>query len=148
MASSVALGAVAVPYVRLDQDRTDAIAAYATARAKLAVTFGRDADAPISIRFQGQTLDGKSARATIAHPYYRHSVNLTLSYMIRRAQFGFTAWLSGLSLFHGTMRRRRERALRARILTGTPVSTEKALTKLADGTCGPPEAGKPSGESK
>src|SRR3546814_8371666 len=91
MASSVALGAVAVPYVMLDQDRTDAIAAYATARAKLAVTFGRDADAPISIRFQGQTLDGKSARATIAHPYYRQSVNLTLSYMIRGAQFGFAA---------------------------------------------------------
>src|SRR3546814_9997165 len=87
MASSGALGAVAVPYVMLDQDRTDAIAAYATARAKLAVTFGRDADAPISIRFQGQTLDGKSARATIAHPYYRQSVNLTLSYMIRGAHF-------------------------------------------------------------
>src|SRR3546814_12558612 len=93
-------------------------AAYATARAKLAVTFGRDADAPISIRFQGQTLDGKSARATIAHPYYRQSVNLTLSYMIRGAQFGFAAWLSGLFLFHGTMRRRRERALRDRIQIG------------------------------
>src|SRR3546814_2741680 len=133
MASSVALGAVAVPYVRLDQDRTDAIAAYATARAKLAVTFGGDADAPISIRFQGQTLDGKSARATIAHPYYRQSVKLTLSYMIRGAQFGFAAWLSGLFLFHGTMRRRRERAFRDRNRTGTGVTTEKEQTGRATG---------------
>jgi type IV secretory pathway TraG/TraD family ATPase VirD4 len=137
MASSVALGAVAVPYVMLDEDRTDAIAAYATAKAKLAVTFGRNADAPISIRFQGQTLDGKSARATIAHPYYRQSVNLTLSYMIRGAQFGFAAWLSGLFLFHGTMRRRRERALRDRIITGTQVTTEKKLAKLTAGNAGP-----------
>lgn len=137
MASSVALGAVAVPYVMLDEDRTDAIAAYATAKAKLAVTFGRNADAPISIRFQGQTLDGKSARATIAHPYYRQSVNLTLSYMIRGAQFGFAAWLSGLFLFHGTMRRRRERALRDRIITGTQVTTEKKLAKLTAGKAGP-----------
>ncbi len=137
MASSVALGAVAVPYVMLDEDRTDAIAAYATARAKLAVTFGRNADAPISIRFQGQTLDGKSARATIAHPYYRQSVNLTLSYMIRGAQFGFAAWLSGLFLLHGTMRRRRERALRDRIITGTRVIPEKKLAKLTAGNAGP-----------
>ncbi len=137
MASSVALGAVAVLYVMLDADRTDAIAAYATAKAKLAVTFGRNADAPISIRFQGQTLDGKSARATIAHPYYREAVSLALSYMARGAQFGFAAWLSGLFLFHGTMRRRRERALRDRVLTGTVVTTGKKLAKLTGREAGP-----------
>lgn len=136
MASSVALGAVAVPYIMLDQDRTDAIAAYATAKAKLAVTFGRNADAPISIRFKGQTLDGKSARATIAHPYYRQSVSRALSYMIRGGQFGFAAWLSGLFLFHGTMRRRRERALQDRIITGTRVIPEKKLAKLTAGKAG------------
>src|SRR3546814_10261315 len=38
MASSVALGAAAVPYIMLDQDRTDDIAAYATAKVKLAAT--------------------------------------------------------------------------------------------------------------
>ncbi len=137
MASSVALGAVAVPYVMLDADRMDAIAAYATAKAKLAVTFGRNADAPISIRFQGQTLDGKSARATIAHPYYREAVSLALSYMARGAQFGFAAWLSGLFLFHGTMRRRRERALRDRVITGTVVTTGKKLAKMTAKEAGP-----------
>lgn len=137
MASSVALGAVAVPYIMLDQDRTDAIAAYATAKAKLAVTFGRNADAPISIRFQGQTLEGKSATATVAHPYYRQSVHLAFAYAIHGAQFGFAAWLSGLFLFHGTMRRRRERALRDRIITGTQVTTEKKLAKLTAKEAGP-----------
>src|SRR3546814_17691442 len=57
--------------------------------------------------------------------------------MIRGAQFGFAAWLSGLFLFHGTMRRRRERALRDRIITGTRVTTEKELTKLTAGKAGP-----------
>ncbi|SNT15246.1 Type IV secretory pathway, VirD4 component, TraG/TraD family ATPase [Sphingomonas laterariae] len=137
MASSIALGAVAVPYIMLDQDRTDAIAAYATAKAKLAVTFGRNADAPISIRFQGQTLEGKSASATIAHPYYRQSVYLAFAYAIRGAQFGFAAWLSGLFLFHGAMRRRRERALQDRVITGTRVIPEKKLAKLTAEKAGP-----------
>src|SRR3546814_10595054 len=74
MASSGALGASAVPYIMLDQDRTDDIAAYATAKVKLAATFGRNADAPVSIRFQGRTYDNLSARATIAHSRYRQSV--------------------------------------------------------------------------
>src|SRR3546814_13845000 len=83
MASSVALGAAAVPYIMLDQDRTDDIAAYATAKVKLAATFGRNADAPVSIRFQGRTYDNLSARATIAHSRYRQSVSLASDYAIR-----------------------------------------------------------------
>src|SRR3546814_20323441 len=67
MASSVALGAAAVPYIMLDQDRTDDIAAYATAKVKLAATFGRNAAAPVSIRFQGRPYATLSPRATIAH---------------------------------------------------------------------------------
>ncbi|UNK79505.1 type IV secretion system DNA-binding domain-containing protein [Sphingopyxis granuli] len=130
MVSSVVLGAVAAPYVMLDEDRTDAIAAYATAKAKLAVTFGRNTDAPISIRFQGRTYGNKSAQGVIAHPYYRQSVSLALSYMMRGGWLGFAAWLSCLFLFHGTVRRRRERALRDRVITGTLVTTEKKLAKL------------------
>src|SRR3546814_14052139 len=84
MASSVALGAAAVPYIMLDQDRTDDIAAYATAKVKLAATFGRNADAPVSIRFQGRTYDNLSARATIAHSRYRQSVHLAYDYAIDR----------------------------------------------------------------
>ncbi|MDK2770451.1 MAG: type IV secretion system DNA-binding domain-containing protein [Sphingomonas sp.] len=137
MASSVALGAVAVPYVMLDEDRTDAIAAYATAKVKLAATFGRNADAPISIRFRGRTYDNLSARATIAHPRYRQSVHLAYDYAIRGGCLGFAAWLSGLFLFHGTMRRRRERALRDRVITGTRVIPEKKLAKLTAKNAGP-----------
>src|SRR3546814_20050332 len=111
MASSVALGAAAVPYIMLDQDRTDDIAAYATAKVKLAATFGRNADAPVSIRFQGRTYDNLSARATIAHSRYRQSVHTAYDYAIHGDQFGFAEWLSGLFLFHGTMRLRRVRAV-------------------------------------
>jgi hypothetical protein len=130
MGSSVALGAVAVPYVMLDQDRTDAITAYATAKVKLAVTFGRTADAPVSIRYQGRTYDNLSARATIAHPRFRQSVSLALSYMIWGGAFGFAAWLVSLFLLGRTMRRRRERALQDRVITGTLVTSEKKLAKL------------------
>src|SRR3546814_10152634 len=64
-------------------DLTDDIAAYATAKVKLAATFGRNADAPVSIRFQGRTYDNLSARATIAHSRYRQSVHLAYDYAIR-----------------------------------------------------------------
>src|SRR3546814_10453542 len=111
-------------------DLTDDIAAYATAKVKLAATFGRNAAAPFSIRFQGRTYDNLSALATIAHSRYRQSVHLAYDYAIRGAQFGFAAWLSGLFLFHGTMRRRRERALQDRVITGTRVIPEKKLAKL------------------
>lgn len=55
MLATVALGAVAVPYVMLDQDRKDAIAAYSVARAKLWLASGTFADAEVSIRIGGQT---------------------------------------------------------------------------------------------
>src|SRR3546814_16304955 len=94
------------------------------------LTFGRNADAPVSIRFQGRTYDNLSARATIAHSRYRQSVHLAYDYAIRSAQFGFAAWLSGLFLFHGTMRRRLARALQARVITGTRVHPETKLANL------------------
>src|SRR3546814_17729772 len=94
------------------------------------LTFGRNADAPVSIRFQGRTYDNLSARATIAHSRYRQSVHLAYDYAIRGAQFGFAAWMSGLFLFPGTMLRRRERALQARVITGTRVIPEKKLTEI------------------
>lgn len=137
MVSSVALGAVAVPYVMLDQDGKDAIAAYATAKVKLAATFGRTADAPVSIRFQGQTYDNKSAQGVIALPYYREAVSLALGYVVRGAQFGFAAWLASLFLLRGMVKRRRERALRDRVITGTVVTTGKKLAKLTRREAGP-----------
>ena len=130
MLASVALGAVAVPYMMLDQARIDAISAYVTATAKLWVLSDKTADTAVSIRLRGRTYDGLSARATIAHPYYRQSVDVASSYAKYGAQIGFAAWLASLFLLRGAMRRRRERALQDRVITGTLVTSEKKLAKL------------------
>lgn len=133
MLASVALGAVAVPYAMLDQDRIGAVSAYSVAGAKLWLASGTFADAEVSVRIGGQTYPGKSARAVIAHPYYRQSANLALSYMTGGGCLGFAAWLSCLFLFRGAAARRRERALRDRVIAGTLVTTEKRLAKLTGG---------------
>lgn len=130
MLATVALGAVAVPYVMLDQDRKDAIAAYSVARAKLWLASGTFADAEVSVRIDGQTYPGRSAHAVIAHPLYRQSVEIAYADAKRGGAFGFAAWLSCLFLFRGAVARQRERALRDRVITGTLVTTEKRLAKL------------------
>lgn len=130
MLASIALGAAAVPYVMLDQDRVDAVAAWSVARAKLWLAYGTSADAEVSIRVDGQTYPGRSARAVIAHPYYRQSVEIACADAMRGGGLGFAAWLSCLFLFRGAVRRRRERALRDRVITGTLVTSEKQLARL------------------
>ncbi|MBL8657376.1 MAG: type IV secretion system DNA-binding domain-containing protein [Altererythrobacter sp.] len=130
MLASVALGAVAVPYAMLGQDRIDAISAYSVARAKLWLASGTFADAEVRVRIDGQTYPGRSARAVIAHPLYRQSVEIAYADAKRGGAFGFAAWLSCLFLFRGAVARRRERALRDRVITGTQVTTEKRLAKL------------------
>lgn len=130
MLATVALGAVAMPYAMLDQDRKDAIAAYSVARAKLWLASGTFADAEVSVRIGGQTYPGRSARAVIAHPLYRQSVEIAYADAKRGGAFGFAAWLSCLFLFRGAVARRREHALRDRVITGTLVTTEKRLAKL------------------
>ena len=130
MLSSVALGAVAAPYATLDQDRLDALTAWSVARAKLWLASGTFADAEVSVRIGGRTYPGRSARAVIAHPYYRQSVEIAYADARRGAGLGFAAWLSCLFLFRGAVRRRHERALRDRVIAGTLVTTEKQLAKM------------------
>jgi type IV secretory pathway TraG/TraD family ATPase VirD4 len=130
MLATVALGAVAVPYAMLGQNRIDAISAYSVARAKLWLASGTFADAEVSVRINGQTYPGRSARAVIAHPYYWQSVDIAYADTKRGGAFGLAAWLSCLFLFRGAVARRRERALRDRVITGTLVTSEKQLAKL------------------
>ena len=130
MLATVALGAVATPFAMLDQDSIDAIVAWSVARAKLWFASGTFADAEVSVRIDGQTYPGRSARAVIAHPYYRQSVEIAYGDAKRGGWLGFAAWLLCVLLFRGAVRRRRERALRDRVITGTLVTTEKRLAKL------------------
>ncbi len=130
MLATVALGAVAMPYAKLGQDRIDALTAYSVARGKLWLASGTFADAEVSIRIGGQTYPGRSARAVIAHPYYRQSVEMAYADAKRGGALGFGTWLASLFLLRSVMKRRRERALQDRIITGTRVTTEKRLAKL------------------
>lgn len=137
MAASTALGAIAAPYVMLGQDRIDAIAAYSVAKGKLWLTSGMFADAQVSVRIDGQTYPGRSARAVVSHPYYRQSVEIAYRYALRGGWAGFAAWFSSLLLFRGAVKRRRQRALQDRFIAGTQVTTEKKLAKLTAKNAGP-----------
>lgn len=131
MLATVALGAVAMPYAKLGQDRIDALTAYSVARGKLWLASGTFADAEVSIRIGGQTYPGRSARAVIAHPYYQQSVEMAYADAKHGGALGFGTWLASLFLLRGAVKRRRQRALQDRIITGTRVTTEKRLGKLA-----------------
>lgn len=130
MLSSVALGAVAAPYATLNQDRLDALTAWSVARAKLWLASGTFADAEVSVRIGGQTYPSRSARAVIADPYCRQSVEMAYADAKRGGGIGFATWLSCLFLFRGAVRRRHEHALRDRVIAGTLVTTEKQLAKM------------------
>lgn len=129
MLASIALGAVATPYVMLDPQTVEATGTYAQAEAKLWFAKGTVADPAITINYAGRAY-AVPARAVIGHPYYRRAAHATYANAVRGCWLGFVGWLAGLFLLRRTMERRRERALRDRVIAGTLVATEKQLAKL------------------
>ncbi|WP_174275021.1 type IV secretion system DNA-binding domain-containing protein [Sphingomonas bacterium] len=129
MLASVALGAVAAPYVMLDPQTVQSTGTYFQAKAKAWVFTGTVENPTIRINYKGQVYDAL-VQGVIAHPYYREAVRATLSWIVRGCWLGFAAWLSGLFLLRRAVARRRERALRDRVIAGTLVTTEKRLAKL------------------
>lgn len=128
MLAAIALGAIAAPFVILDPPTLQATATYYQAKAKAWFGTGTAADPTISISYEGANYS-VSARAVAAHPYYRQSASATHTLMMRGSWLGFGGWLSGLLLLRGAVARRRERALRDRVIAGTMVTTEKQLAK-------------------
>ena len=126
MLASVALGAMTAPYAMLPPQALQATASYYQATAKAWITDGMIANPTIRIAGQGEVF----AHAVIAHPYYRTAASTTLAYALRGGWAGFAVWLSGLLLFRGAVKRRRERALQDRFIAGTQVTTEKKLAKV------------------
>lgn len=124
MLASIALGAMAAPYVMLDPQALRATTSYYQAKAKAWIAEGTVAVPTIIIKDQGEVL----AHAVIAHPYYRAAASTTMAY---------AGWLSCLLLFRGAMRRRRERALQDRFITGTQITSETALAKMTGEEAGP-----------
>ena len=129
MLASIALGAVATPYVIMDPQTMEATGTYAQAEAKLWFAKGTVADPAMRISYEGRAY-AVPARAVIAHSYYRRAAHATYANALRGSWLGFFGWLAGLFLLRRTMERRRERALRDRVIAGTLVTSEKQLAKL------------------
>jgi type IV secretory pathway TraG/TraD family ATPase VirD4 len=129
MLAAVALGAVSASYVMLDRQALQATGIYYQAKAKTWFATGTGANPTITISYDGADYS-VYAHAVIADPYYRQTASATLSLIVRGCMLGFAGWLSGLLLLRGVMARRRERALRERVIAGTLVTTEKQLAKL------------------
>lgn len=129
MLASITLGAVGTPYVLLDRQALQAAGTYAQAKMKAWVSEGTVANPTIRISYQGADYS-VPAHAVIAHRYYREAARTTRSEVLRGGWLGFAGWLSGLFLLRGAVARRRERALRDRVIAGTLVTTEMRLAKL------------------
>ena len=130
MLGAIALGAVATPYVMLDRDAMLATGTYCWAKTKLWAVSGWEADTGIDVHYPNRTDYGRSARQIIVHPYFQHRVDRVWSCAKWGSGLGFGGWLACLLLFRGAIARRRERALRDRVIAGTLVTTEKQLAKL------------------
>ena len=133
MLASVALGGLAYPSLLLDRQTVQATGTYLQASAKIMLVSGAITDPPIQINYGGREYE-VSARAVTAHPYYQAASHATQTLIKRGCILGFVVWLSGLFLLRGAAWRRRERALRDRVIAGTLVTTEKKLAKLTGKT--------------
>ena len=129
MLASIALGAIATPYMMLDQQTMQAAGTYAVAKSKLWFSQGTVVDPAITIRQDGQAY-AVPARAVVAYRYYSVAAHRTLGYATWGCWLGCGGWLASLILFSGAIARRRERALQDRVVAGTLVTTEKQLAKL------------------
>ncbi|WP_373488788.1 type IV secretion system DNA-binding domain-containing protein [Blastomonas sp.] len=129
MLASIALGAVAAPYVMLDRQTVRATGTYVQAQAAAWFAQGTVANPTIRISYEGADYI-VPARAVIAHSYYRRAAHATYANAIRGCWLGFVGWLASLFLLRGAMARRREHALRDRVIAGTLVTTEGQLAKL------------------
>lgn len=129
MLASIALGAVATPYVMLDKDDQWASCVYAYANTALWFSSGITADPALNVTYKGIQYR-VFARAVAANRYYQDAASVAISDAMRGGWLGFGGWLASLFLFRRAMERRRERALRDRVIAGTLVASEKQLAKL------------------
>ncbi|TRO89477.1 DUF87 domain-containing protein [Glycocaulis profundi] len=132
MFAATALGAMAVPWAKLDKDERWSVSVYAYAQATVWLATGIAANPAINVTYNG-TAHRLSARDVVADPYYRGAASYALSESRKGGLLGFIAWLSGLLVFRGVVTRGRERALQDIVIAGTRVASEKKLARLTRG---------------
>ena len=134
MLSSIALGGLAAPSRLLDPGIGQDTGTHVHAR-MLSWFAGSGGDPGIVIHYEGADYL-TPARTVATDPYFVRRASITTSFVMRGSLLGFIAWLSGLLLLRRVAVRRRERALRDRVLGGTKVASEAELAKLARAEAG------------
>ena len=129
MLASIALGAISLPYAMLDKEILQGAGTYHYAQAKAWFAKGTVANTTMTIRVDGVDYDSPTA-AVVAHPYYRDRADAVATKFKVGGALGFVGWLASLILLRGVASRRREAALRDRIIAGTFVTSEAKLAKL------------------
>jgi Type IV secretion-system coupling protein DNA-binding domain len=129
MLASIALGAIILPYAMLGKEILQAAATYHVARAKSWFAEGTAAKPTMIIRSDGVDYAAPTD-AVIAHPYYRDRADAVFAKFRMGAVLGFAGWLAGLFMLRGVAARRREAALRDRVIAGTLVTSEAQLARL------------------
>ena len=131
MLATVATGAFVTPYAMLDTEVFRTAAIYQYAQAKAWFSEGTIANPTIVVHVNGSDYTVPAA-AVIAYPYYRNGSKAVVSKFGIGAWLGFSGWLAGLILLRGVAARRREAALRDRVIAGTLVTNEASLAKLTN----------------
>lgn len=131
MLATIATGAFLTPYTMLDTEVFRAASIYQYAQAKAWFSEGTITNPTMVVHVNGSDYTVPTA-AVIAYPYYRNGNKAVVSKFGIGAWFGFVGWLAGLILLRGVAARRREAALRDRVIAGTLVTSEASLAKLTD----------------
>lgn len=139
MLGSIALGGLAAPYLMLDPRVMQATGTWYHARILTWFAGSGGGDPGMTVRYEGRDYL-VPARAVAGDQYYRQSASVTLSFVLRGSLLGSAAWLSGLLLLRKAAARRRERALRDHVLSGTKVTSEAKLARLARAEAGGAQA--------
>lgn len=130
MLCSVALGGLASPWLMLDAHQMQACGTYVHARLLGWLSAGRGGDPDMTLRYP----DGDevvSVQAVTRHPYFRDAAGAASTLAHRGAILGFAGWALGAGLLRRAAGRRRAAALRDRVMSGTIVTSETALAKMA-----------------
>lgn len=135
MLSSIALGGLAAPYLMLDPGIVQDTGTHYHAKMRAWFAGSTGGDPGILVRYEGADYL-TPARTVATDPYFVRRASITRSFVMRGGMLGFVAWLSGLFLLRGAAARRRERALRDRVIGGTKVTSETKLAKLARAEAG------------
>lgn len=130
MLSSIALGALAAPYLMLDPSTLQASGTYWHAKTMSWFAVDPTGHPTMTVRYQGADYL-VPLQTIVTDPYFERRADVTSTLLLRGSVVGFAAWMMGVMALRRAAALRRERALQDRFLSGTRVSDEGSLVRLA-----------------